>query len=178
MTGFLFVSIILFVVIGLSPVQFQTTSIMAIIPSADKDFSVIFQVCAGDTIMRAPEVKISSDIEEKNVRISQEIQPNSCRQTSAFIKATDSSTIAMEKIDKKNLNIMISNIEKDIAKIQSEISDKNAQILDLVDQYSKSESNQVLNKKVNDLTVEISKLKKDLQGKKIERDRLLVQLKG
>lgn len=165
------------VAFSLSPVQLQTTSIMAIVPSTDKEYSVIFQVCAGDIIMRAPEVKLTSDTEEKTVRISQEILPNSCRQTSALIKAFDSNTIKIEKIDKKNTNLKINDVDEAIRKIRSEISSKSEEILDLVSQLSKNESsNQTINKKIYDLNLEISKLRIDLQEKKIERENLLILL--
>ena len=175
----MFISVILFVAFGLSPAQLQSTTIMAIVPSSEKNHSVVFQVCAGDTIMRAPEVKLSSDIEEKNVRLRQEIKPNSCLPSAAFIKATDSNTIKIEKVDKKNINIMITDVDKDIVKIQTKIADKSSQILELVTEIQKNNStNPTLNKKVNNLNSEISDLRKDLQEKRLERERLFALLKG
>ena len=169
----MFISVILFASFALSPVQLQATSILAIVPSTDKEYSVIFQVCAEDTIMRAPEVKLSSDLEEKNIRISQEIKPNTCRQTSAFIKATDSETINIEKVDKKKLNILINEVDEKMQTIRSEISDKSAEILKLVTEISENKSpNPEINKKINDLNLEISKLRQDLNENKNERDRL------
>ncbi len=179
MTAFLFGAVILLVTISLSPVQLQTTSIMAIVPSTENTHSVIFQVCAGDTIMRAPEVRISSDTEVKTVKLSKEILPESCRQTSAIIKATDSKTIKMEKVDKKNINIMITEVDEKILNIQSEITKKNAELEELIARIPEDKSpSHSVNAKINNIAVEISKLRNQLHDVKMEREKLLVFLKG
>jgi len=85
--------------------------------------------------------------------------------------------IKIEKIDKKNTNLKINDVDEEIRKIRSEISSKSEEILDLVSQLSKNESsNQTINKKIYDLNLEISKLRIDLQEKKIERENLLILL--
>lgn len=179
MTAILFGSIILFVVLGLSPVFKQTTSIMAIVPATENNHSVVFRVCAEETIMRSPEVKISSDIEEKNIRLSQEIQPNTCRQTASTIKASDPSTINLKKVDKTDLNKMVTEAENKVLKIRSEISDKNAELEKIVATIPEDRPAQItINQKVNTITLELVQLRKELQEAKNDYDRVLALLKG
>lgn len=173
MTGFMLIAAILVASMGLNPVKTQTTAIMAIVPSASNTHSVVFQVCAEDIIMRDPEVKITSDIENKKVKLSKEIQPNTCRQTSATIQASDVNSIKLEKIDKSKINSSITAVEERILKIRSEISSKNSEIEQLAKQISEDRaSNSVTNQKINSLTVEISKLRNDLKQEMLEHEQL------
>ena len=179
MTCFMLVAVILFASTGLSPVKTQTTAIMAIIPSTSNTHSIVFQVCAEDIIMRDPEVKITSDIENKKVKLSKEIQPNTCRQTSATIQASDVNSIQLEKIDKSKLNTSITQVEEKILKIRSEISSKNSEIEQLVKKIPEDRSdNSETNRKINSLTVDISKLRNDLKEQMSEQERLKNQLRN
>ena len=178
MTAFLFASVILFIVLGIPSVVEKTTSIMAIVPSNDEYHSVVFQVCADDIIMRSPAVTIFSDLEIKQVRLSQEIKPNTCMQTAALVKASHSSTISLVKQDKSELNKKVTEAENKIIHIRSEIFEINSQIKNTIDSSSHNEKEQtIINQKINGLTMQLASLRKELQEAKNEYDSRLLELK-
>ena len=179
MTCFLFIAVILFATFGLNPVKIQSTSIMAIIPSTSNTHNIVFQVCAEDTIMRDPEVKITSDIENKKIKLSKEILPNSCRQTSAQIQASNITSIKLEKIDKSQINQKINLVDEKILQIRSEIFEKNSEIENLVTQISEGSSIESKTKqRINALTNELSLLRQELKIEMNELEQLRNQLKN
>ena len=154
-------------------------SILAKIPSGlENKYSVIFQVCADDTIMRAPEVVISSDSAIKNVKLNKVISPNTCRTTASVVDAMDANTIKVKKVDKTVLNKMITSAEKNLAKIKAEISKTNDDLNSLLDTIPGNVPTKSENiKKVNDMATKLSELRKNLQDARQEYYRLLYILK-
>jgi len=158
----------------------STTSIIAKVPSTLNNYSVIFKVCAGDQTMRAPEVIVSSDSAVKNVKLNKVINANACKTTATMIKAFDSNTIKIKKVDKSKINTMITAAEKNLAKIKSKISEKNIDLEELL--TSLPGGNNSLKpenvKNVNALTTELSELRKELKDARSEYYRLLYVIRG
>lgn len=170
---------------GLSSVHAQlsksnATEIKLITSSSLGNHSVIFQVCANDYTMRAPEVIITSDSQVKLVKLNKEIAANTCKVTSTIIKAFDKNSIQLKKVDKSKINLMISDAEKRLTNIKSKISDKNTQLEDayLAFQGLSSSAKPVNMKKINDVTSELVELRRDLQDARTEYYRLLYVLRG
>ena len=117
-------SILLVSGFGLSSASAQTNkqiTVQAKIPTnIDNKYSVIFKVCAGDNVMRAPEVIMTSDSATKNVKMNKSIAANTCKTTGATIDAFDKNTIKVKKVDKSKLNKMITSAETNLATIKGE----------------------------------------------------------
>ena len=168
---------------GISSAHAQTsqrTQIIAKVPSTLGNYSVVFQVCAQDIIMRAPEVILSSDSEVKNVKLNKVIDANTCKTTAALIKALDDKTIKIKKVDKSKLNSMITTAENRLSTIKSKISDKNDELQTTLESLpggsSPLKSENV--KKINDITTALSELRKELKDARAEYYRLLYVLRG
>jgi len=56
-------------------------------------FDVVFEICAGDQIVRIPSVLVTSGIESKTVKLADKISPNSCQVSGAKIKADSADAI-------------------------------------------------------------------------------------
>ena len=168
---------------GLSSVSAQTsqkTQIIVKVPTTLGNYSVVFQVCAQDTVMRAPEVILSSDSATKNVKLNKVIEPNTCKTTSTLIKAMDAKTIQIKKVDKSKLNTMITAAENKLAKIKSNISDKNSELEVILDALPGGNNPMKPEnmKKINDVTMKLSELRKELKDAKSDYYNLLYILRG
>jgi len=174
-------SILLVSGFGLSSVSAQTssqTSIKAKVPSTlENQYSVIFQVCAGSTIMRAPQVVMSSDSEVRDVKLNKTIAPNACKTTATVIKALDPNTIKVKKVDKSKINIMITAAEKNLVKIKKEISATNDELETITLPGNTPLTNDAM-KKLNDITSKLVELRKELKDARSEYYRLLYVIKG
>ena len=168
---------------GLSSAHAQTNSqisIKAKVPSTlDNKYSVIFQVCAGNNIMRAPQVVISSDSEVRDVKLNKTIAKDTCKTTATTIKALDPNTIKIKKVDKSKINTMITAAEKKLAKVKAEISATNDELAELagtIPGNSPLAKEQI--KKVNDITSKLVELRKELKDARSEYYRLLYVIRG
>ena len=174
-------SILLMSGFGLSSASAQTNSkasIKATLPTnIDNKYSVIFQVCAGDTAMRAPEVVISSDSAVKSVKLNKGISANSCHTTGTTIDALDEKTIKIKKIDKKRLNLMIASAEKKLSQIKAEISVTNDELQKIV-LPGNTPLAQETKTKLNEISGKLVELRKELKDTRSEYYRLLYVLRG
>ena len=158
----------------------STSTIVAKVPSTLNNHSVIFKVCAGDQVMRAPEVIIRSDSAVKNVKLNKVISANTCKTTATTIQAFDADTIKIKKVDKSKINTMITAAERKLANIKSEISATNIELEELL--ASLPGGNNPIKpanvKKINDLTTELSDLRKQLKDARSDYYRLLYVIRG
>jgi len=130
--------------------------------------------------MRAPEVIVSSDSEVKNVNLNKAISTNTCTTTATAIKAFDVNTIKLKKVDKSKINTMITAAEKNLSKIKSKISKKNIDLEELLLTLpgGNNPTKPANVKKVNDITMELSDLRKQLKDARGEYYRLLYVIRG
>lgn len=151
-----------------------------VVSSTLDNHSVIFKYCAGDTSMRAPEVIITSDSQVKKVSLNKHIAANTCKTTAANIKALDVDTIKLKKVDKSNLNKMITSAEKRLTNIKNEISIQNDNLEELLASLpggsGPEKSTNV--KKINEITEKLSELREKLKDARSEYYRLLYVLRG
>ncbi|GBH34194.1 hypothetical protein NZNM25_09850 [Nitrosopumilus zosterae] len=158
-----------------------SSRILAIVPtSVENIHSVIFEVCASDTVnMRAPEVIINSLAEVKNVKLSKVIAKGTCTTNAAQLSAFDPANIKIKVIDKSKLNTMVDQAEKNLIKIKSDISKTNAELQGLLDNIpgnTPTKKDDIA--KINDLTSKLSELRMQLKDVRSEYHRLLYILKG
>ena len=177
-------SILLISGFGLSSVSAQTSSsqtgIKTKVPtSLENKYSVIFQVCATNNTMRAPEVIMSSDSEVKRISLNKSITANTCTTTATTIMANDANTIKIKKVDKSKINTMITVAENKLIKAKSEISKKNAELGELLASIPNNTPTQSTNiQKINEISTKLTELRKELNDARTEYYRLMYILRG
>ena len=83
-------------------------------------YNVVFEACTGKEILRAPEVKVTSDTEEKVVRVSERIIPNTCLLSTAKINVKDISSVALEIANRSDISVKITELEQKIDSLKDE----------------------------------------------------------
>ena len=76
--------------------------------------NVVFEACSGKETIRAPEVIITSDIEEKTIKVSEKIIANSCQMSTGKINANDEKSITVSIVNKSDVSLKITDLEKSI----------------------------------------------------------------
>ncbi len=130
-----------------------------------KLYNVVFEACAGKETVRAPEVKVTSDSEEKTVRVSEKIIPNSCQMSTAKINAVDTKSITIELANRADISEKISNLEKNIEMLLDEQSTYQIQLNKLVVQSDKPAD---FEQKVTELSNKIIKLRNEIRDAKFQ----------
>ena len=82
--------------------------------------NVVFEACTGNDVLRSPEVRISSDMEEKTIRVSEMIIANSCQMSTGKINAKDPSTISLSIANRSDISKKIIELETLIAQLSDE----------------------------------------------------------
>ena len=80
------------------PVEGGLVDILSItqqLASTEKPFgyNVVFEACAGNDVIRAPLIQVTSDLENKGIKLADKISPNSCQLGTAKIIADNSEGI-------------------------------------------------------------------------------------
>ena len=135
-------------------------------------YNVVFEACTGKDVLRAPEVKITSDSDEKTIRVSERIIANTCLMSSAKIKAIDTSSISLEIANRSDISAKITELEKKIDSLREEQSKHQAELNKLVVQSEKpadyEEQVKDLSNKIIDLRNQIKDAKFQLYGSQYE----------
>ena len=98
----------------------SSTEIILVTSSSLGNHSVIFQVCANDYVMRAPEVVITSDNEEKTIKIAERIIANSCQMSAGKINALDANSISLQIANRGDISANIIQLESNIGMLLDE----------------------------------------------------------
>jgi len=135
----------------------------------------VFEVCAKDKTIRAPEVLVTSDSEAKTVKLAQKIMSDKCYTSSAKIKATDPKSISATLTNKGAISDKLTELEANIADIQQKLAILKKPLSDVTKQDAAMLSEDV-KKKTTDTTNEISKLRAELNLAKGELNKYLFAL--
>ncbi|MHA7648198.1 hypothetical protein [Nitrosopumilus sp. S4] len=159
------------------PLKDTSTSIMSIsrqtvgntdspdTTSGLKLYNVVFEACAGNEVVRAPEVKITSDTEEKIIRVSEKIIANSCQMSAGKINTVDINSIKIELANRSDISAKITQLEKNIEMLLDEQSTYQIQLNKLV---VSSEKPADFEQKVTELSTKIIKLRNDIRDAKFQ----------
>lgn len=122
-------------------------------------YNYVFEACAGEKNVRAPEIIVTSDSEVKSIKLASMLKSNQCRVISAPIKANDVNSIHAMLLNKGG-------ITKKINDLESKISDLVAQ----VNQEKQNLASTVLtdSKKTSEITLRITELKKEINSQRYE----------
>jgi len=130
-----------------------------------KVYNVVFEACTGKDVLRAPEVKVTSDSEEKTVRVSERIIANSCLMSTVKINAKDTSSIALEILNRGDISVKITELEKRIDSMLEEQIKHQTELNKIVVQSEKPDDYE---KKVSDLSNKIIQLRNEIRDAKFQ----------
>ncbi len=137
-------------------------------------YTYVFEACAGNTAIRAPEIVVTSDSEVRSVKLASDLSPNACIVSATKIKAANPDSIDAKLFTKETVTKMINNAEKRLANIKMMLAEKNAALQQLVKQPTNSDNTVKLVK----ITDEIVELRNQLKEARGEYYRLLFLIHG
>lgn len=74
--------------------DFPHTKVLMMAPEKTNYYAFAFKTCSGKSILKEPAILVSSDLEDRTIRLIQDIPESSCFITGALIKASDPNTIS------------------------------------------------------------------------------------
>ncbi|MHA7734918.1 hypothetical protein [Nitrosopumilus sp. S6] len=134
----------------------------------------IFEACAGEEPIIAPEIVVRSDSEIRSVNLATDLSPNSCTISSTIIKAASSDSISGALVAKDVLTKMANESAKKVSDIKMKLNDKNIELLKIV----KTPSGDTKSSKLAQLTGEIVDLRQQLKDARAEYYRVLFLMYG
>ncbi len=91
-------------------------------------YHVVFEACAEDQGIRAPEVIVTSDSETRYVKLVERLLPNSCETNSVQIKASNPNSIKMNIANKGGVTAKINQLENKVKDLQEKLAAEKAQL--------------------------------------------------
>lgn len=132
-------------------------------------YNYVFQVCAYDKVVRAPEVLVSSDSEVKNIKLANKISSNTCTTTSTSIKASEPNSIKAILLNKGGVTEKINSLESKANELKQQIDSEKLKL----DQLIKTQAS---SSEINQATLKITELRKDLTSAREELNRYMFAL--
>lgn len=139
------------------------------------DYIYVFEVCAKDKTIRAPEILVTSDSESKTVKLAQQVMANKCQTNNAKIKATDPASISASLTNKGMITDKLTELETKVVDLQQKLATLKKGLLDIAKQDPSTLGDDA-KKKITDTTNEISTLRTELNGAKAELNKYLFAL--
>ncbi len=99
--------------------------------AVDGGFDVVFEMCAGNQIIRVPSVLITSDTESKTVRLADKIAANSCQVNGAKIMSVSADSITVSSGDSIKKSVTATNLEQKITDLTKELQAAKLALKDL-----------------------------------------------
>ena len=123
-------------------------------------YNYVFETCAGDKNVRAPEIIITSDSEVKSIKLASMLKSGQCRTTSTIVKASNPDAIYAQLLNKGGITKTINDMELRLADLMSQLrQEKNLLSSSKDDTKKTSETIQ----RITDLKNEINSQRYDLQ---------------
>ena len=135
----------------------------------------VFEVCAKDKDIKAPEILLISDSEAKTVKLAQKINAHKCQINSADIKAKDTDSIEVSLTNKGLITDKLTELEGKITEIKQKLSDKKKDLSEITKKDSPTLGDDA-KKIVSVTTNEISSLRAELNRAKGDLNKYLFTL--
>ncbi len=130
-------------------------------PTIVKNYNYVFEACAKSTLIRAPEVLVTSDSETKSIKLSENISPKTCQVSSTIIKATDTNSIKANIVKKNDISLIINQLESQVKTLQDVLDKEKKQLVEIAKQTPQPTD---YAKKVSEQTDKIISLRNDLNA--------------
>ncbi len=85
-------------------------------------YNYVFEACAEEKNIRAPEIVVTSDSEVKSIKLASMLKSGQCRTTSAIVKASNPSSISAQLLNKGGITKTINDMESKLADLMSQLS--------------------------------------------------------
>lgn len=128
-------------------------------------YNSLFQVCAKDKAIHAPEVLVTSDFETQSVRLADDISPNSCQINTVQISTENPQSISISLKNKGGISSSIDELEKKVSDLQEKIKTEKQRLEILIHQTPRSLTYDL---EVTKLTENMERLRDDLNRAKVE----------
>lgn len=127
--------------------------------------NVVFEACSGNEVIRVPEVKITSDTEQKTIKVSEKIIANSCLMSMGKINANDPASIKLEVANRSDISMKITELEGLVGQLSDEQRSYQMELNKLVVQSEKPAD---FEQKVTELSNKIIDLRNKLKDAKLQ----------
>lgn len=133
-----------------------------------KDYNYVFKACAGNKLIRNPEVLVTSNSESKSVKLSEQLMPGACQTSSTKVKASDKTSISGFLLKKGNISTLVKSLEDKVSdiQIQLDIEKKNLATLATIDPKPLDYKTQI-----EQITDKVIKLREELNSARAELHR-------
>ena len=121
-------------------------------------FNYVFEACAGEKNIRAPEVVVTSDSETKSIKLASQLKAEQCRTTSTIIKANDPQSISSVLLNKGGITKKINDMESNLTMLLSQLEQEKKLLT--------SSSGDA--KKTSEITQKIVNLKKEINSQRYD----------
>lgn len=138
-------------------------------------YNVVFEACAGENVVRAPQIQVSSDTGTVLVLLAEKILPNSCQMGTGKIKASDSNSVTVSLKTPADLSAKIASLEKMISDMQGQIALDKTELNNLV-RLAPDKRPADFDTKITELTAKIADQRNKINDSKVELYRLLSQV--
>lgn len=136
-------------------------------------YSFVFEACASQKNVRAPEIIVTSDSESKSVKLATMLEAGKCRTSSVIIKASDPSTISGKLLNKGKITGTLDGIESKIASLQEQLATERKSLSDLNKITPRPENYGI---QVSETNKKISEIKKELTSSRSELHKYMLFL--
>ena len=143
------------------------------LPENTSAYNVIFEVCTGKDALRIPVVQLSSDTENKTIKMAEKIVLNSCQVSTGKITAKDPTSISIQLAGQTADSFTVVELEQKISELK-DIMTKEQQNLNAI-ATSSSISKEERQAAINESVIKIDELRKELNSTKIELHKILLQ---
>lgn len=138
-------------------------------------YNVVFEACAGEMIVRAPQIEVVSDSGKVTVKLADKILPNTCQMGTGKVKASDTESVMVSLKTPAELSERIASLEKMISEMQLSIDGDKKELTELV-RLAPEKRPADFDSKVTELTAKIADLRAKINDSRIELYRLLSQV--
>ncbi|HET6517202.1 MAG TPA: hypothetical protein VFG25_03165 [Nitrosopumilaceae archaeon] len=138
-------------------------------------YNVVFEACAGNNIVRAPQIEVSSDSGAVIVKLADKILPNSCQMGNGKIKASDTESVSVSLKTPAEASEKIASLEKMISDLQAIIAADKTELNNLV-RLAPEKRPADFDQKVTELTANIADLRSQINDARTELYRILSQI--
>ncbi len=144
--------------IRIVPLYFNT-GIHETKPEIITTYNYVFEACAKSSLIRSPEVLITSDSESRSVLLSSNIPAMSCQISTTIIKAANTSSIQGSLVKKADLSLIVGELESKVTNLQEKIASEKKELSEIIKQNPPSSD---YNQKISEKTDKIISLRNDL----------------
>ena len=137
-------------------------------------FNVVLGICTDKNTLRIPVVQLSSDIETKTVKMAEKIAANSCQVTTAKINAIDANSISIQLSGQTENSATIIDLEKKITELKNSMKIEQDKLNQVSTSNTISKDERLAT--INESTIMIDQLRKELNSTKVELHKLLLQV--